>query len=84
MKIVGIIPYRVWRHKVTGKTASIYGANPIPLDAYEVVTAGFTTENDNGTVGVGRKPFETREQGEAYAKAFNACDWDGCRRALAA
>ncbi len=67
-----VIPSRCWKNATTGATASVYGAVPYQRDAkaegWEVVERGFTIQdNVSGTVGIGRKPFDT--QGEAQTVA---------------
>lgn len=65
-----VIPSRRWRNKTTGAIASIYGAVPwwdaAAKDHWEIETCGFTIRWPDGTVGIGRKPFETREEAESY------------------
>lgn len=64
-----VIPSRRWRNRVTGATASIYGAAPYVSDAdkadWEVETAGFTIQWDDGTVGNGRPPYATEAEAQA-------------------
>jgi hypothetical protein len=66
-----VIPSRRWVHR-GGRTASIYGAVPwtgVPGDREEdwhMEHAGWTIQWSDGTVGIGRVPFETREQAEAW------------------
>lgn len=74
MKPIKVIRSRVWRHKITKRTASIYGANPasgLPGDMrfdWEIVDVGWTTQNDNGTTGFGVRPFATAESMQAHVK----------------
>ncbi len=71
---VEVIPSKVWKHKITGSTASIYGACPAsyaPGDTaqdWEIVQVGWTVRNDNGTIGVGKRPWPTKEAAELYLK----------------
>lgn len=55
MYAVEIIPRKFWKNKVTGASASLYGAVPYlseaEKEAWEVVENGYTTRNSNGTVG---------------------------------
>jgi hypothetical protein len=58
-----IIESKRWKHS-SGLTASIYGAVPWTSEAdknnWTIETIGFTLRNiKTGTVGIGRKPFET-------------------------
>ncbi len=77
MKILKVIESRRWRH-VSGRTASIYGACPwtgAPGDResdWTLETSGWTWENENGTVGLGRVPVDTREEAEAIMARHNA------------
>jgi hypothetical protein len=61
MRIVKVIPSRVWRDVTTGKTASIYGCKPEGGDWF-IETVGWTWLNDNGTVGLGRVPAKTESE----------------------
>jgi hypothetical protein len=70
-----VIPSRRWQ-SAAGRTASIYGAVPYRSDAekardgWQVVTVGWTIrDNDRGTVGIGRAPFATRADADAWAAA---------------
>lgn len=70
-----VIEARHWVNKITGKTASIYGAAPYHHDSdkmnWEVVANGWTVYNPlTGQVGTGRKPFETKDEAEAFANKF--------------
>lgn len=64
-----VIPSRRWQNSVTGRTASIYGAVPYTSDAdkanWEVVTAGYVIQWDDGTVGNGRPPYATEAEAQA-------------------
>lgn len=64
-----VIPSRRWRNSVTGATASIYGAVPYVSDAdkanWEVITVGYSIQNDDGTVGQGRQPYATEAEAQA-------------------
>lgn len=67
-----VIPHRVWRNSRTNKTASMYGAAPYgPNDAHEweLVTSGWTVKHPDGTVGIGRFAFQTKEEAEAWVEA---------------
>lgn len=65
-----VIPYRVWLRD-DGKQASLYGAVPYLSDAekarWQVVERGWTVrDNHFNTVGMGRTPFATREEAQAF------------------
>jgi hypothetical protein len=71
-----IIESKHWKH-VSGRTASIFGSVPYVNDAdaenWQIVIAGWTVrDNRSGTVGIGRKPFQTREEAQAFADKFNS------------
>lgn len=76
MRILEVIESKHWRNKVTGQTASIYGAMPYASSAdkanWELATGGFTWRNDNGTIGLGRVPAKTREEALEVMRKFNA------------
>lgn len=76
MKITGIIESRVWNNKQTGMRASIYGACPWTQESdkpnWEMIVVGFTWTLDNGTVGLGRVPAQTREEAEKVMVEFNS------------
>jgi hypothetical protein len=67
------IESKVWRNYITGQTASVCGAVPYHNAAecaeWQIVTRGWTIEHDDGTRGIGRVPFETREAAEAWIAA---------------
>jgi hypothetical protein len=67
---VSVIPARSWKHLQSGHTASLHGAVPYSSEAdrdeWEIVQTGWTVVNDNGTIGIGQKPWATREEAEAY------------------
>lgn len=64
-----VIESRRWRNQ-DGRTASLYGAVPYAQDAeregWTVETVGFTIRHPDGTIGLGRAPFETREAAQAW------------------
>lgn len=78
MRILEVVSSRVWVNKLTGSTASIYGAAPWTGASgntradWTVETRGFTWAMSNGTIGFGRKAAATREEAEAVMKDFNA------------
>ena len=64
------VPYRVYLRD-DGKRASIHGAVPWVSDAekprWTTVTAGYTVFHKvSGTYGIGRKPWDTLEQCQAW------------------
>lgn len=67
-----VIPARVWRH-VYGRTASIRGAAPWHnhKDRCDWTTEviGWTVQHSDGTTGLGRPPFATREEAQAWCDA---------------
>ena len=70
-----IIESKHWKH-TSGRTASIYGAVPYYNDhdakEWEIVSCGFTVRNlKTGTVGIGRPPFKTIEEAQAFIAKFN-------------
>lgn len=71
-----VIESKVWRNAETGKQASIYGAAPFwgaDPGAWAVVTRGWTIrDKKENTVGMGRAPFATREDAEAFAAKAEA------------
>lgn len=70
-----VLESRVWRNADTGARASIYGASPYRGDkgAWEIVSQGWTIrDNKNGTVGMGRAPFPSQADAQAFADRLNA------------
>ena len=69
-----VIESFVLRNKHDGKTISPYGALPYGnASDWERVAKGWTVRNENnGTVGIGRAPWATKAEAEAFAKAHNA------------
>jgi len=63
MRIIKVIESKRWVNRVTGKTASIYGALPYSSDTekqnWEMQPNGYTWVNSNGTIGVGRPNAKT-------------------------
>ena len=54
-----------------GRTASIYGALPWVTERekprWKKITRGYTVrDNERGTVGIGRQPWPTREEAQAW------------------
>jgi hypothetical protein len=74
LKILKVIPARVWKHNTTGETASIHGAMPYFMtgsENWEIVQVGYTWVLDNGTIGLGRKPAKTLQEAEEIMRKFN-------------
>lgn len=69
MKPVRVVPSIVWRNKINGRRASIYGSVPWVADAekvqWEKVQTGWTLEMSNGTIGYGAVPLATKAEAEA-------------------
>jgi len=66
-----VIPSKRWVNRKTGRTASIYGAQPwsSPVEEadWEIETVGWTVrDNVSGTVGIGRIPWTTQEEAQAW------------------
>lgn len=76
MRILEVIPARHWVNVRNGRTASIYGAVPYTSNAdkadWEVRESGWTWQNDNGTIGLGRVPAKTREEALEVMAKHNA------------
>ena len=72
-----IIEAKQWRNSKTGATASIYGSCPYYSDAdkpdWKIEVKGYTIRNERaGTVGIGRAPFATREEAQAWIDSRKA------------
>jgi hypothetical protein len=69
-----VIASKQLRNRTTGATASPYGAVPWTgapgnrREDWEMEEVGFTISWPDGTVGIGRQPFATREAAEAWMK----------------
>ena len=71
---VKIVPSMAWVHTENGQRVSIYGAcpwtHPRDIQYWKKRQVGWTTYNiREGTYGLGREPFATREGIEAFLKA---------------
>jgi hypothetical protein len=68
-----VIESKTLVHKPSGRRVSPFGAVPWYTDEeakeWELVSAGYTIAWDDGTVGIGRKPFATAAEAEAFIKA---------------
>ena len=61
-----VIESKVWKHE-SGHVASIYGSKPHG-EGWAIVQQGWTVRNPiTGQVGVGRVPWQTKEEAQAYA-----------------
>lgn len=76
MKNGTVIESKRYKNVVTGATASIYGSCPWYTAAEEanwtVESNGWTIEWSDGTVGIGKKPFATKAEAEAWLAKYNA------------
>lgn len=71
-----VIEARRWKHTgnaaqpATGRTASVYGSVPwvseADRSAWTLEVVGYTIKHPDGTVGIGRPPFATREEAQAW------------------
>ena len=64
-----VVPAKHWKNKLTGATASIHGSVPwrgADKEDWEVVEAGFTISWPDGTFGIGREPFASRERAQRW------------------
>jgi len=59
-----VIEYKVWVNE-DGRRASVSGALPAG-EGWTVKVEGFTIRHPDGTTGLGRKPFETREEAQGW------------------
>ena len=71
-----VIESKAWKRD-DGATASIYGAvpwtSPSEEKRWKIVTRGYTIrDNVSGTVGIGRQPWSTRGEAQAWADKANA------------
>jgi hypothetical protein len=65
-----VVESKVLKHKVTGKIISIYSA-VTSADDWEVVTTGWTVHNPyTNQTGVGRPPWATQAEAQAYADKY--------------
>lgn len=75
MKIIDVIESKRWINKVTGQTASIYGAVPYTSSSdkpnWTIEAVGFTWQMDNGTIGLGRQPAKTRLEAVNFMDEYN-------------
>lgn len=75
MKILEVIESKRWVNKLTGRTASIYGAVPYTGESdkpnWSIEKVGYTWRLDNGTIGLGRQAAKTREEALQFMVAYN-------------
>lgn len=73
-----VIESKQWRHKGTKATASLYGAVPwsgAPGDQekdWRLESVGWTIRWEDGTIGIGRQPFKSKEEAEEWLEKFQA------------
>jgi len=65
-----VIESKVWQRD-DGRTASIYGAvpwvSPVEEKRWKMITRGYTVrDNERGTAGIGRQPWATRAEAQAW------------------
>jgi hypothetical protein len=70
-----VIESKAWKRD-DGKTASIYGAVPWVAPSEEkrwkMITRGYTVrDNERGTVGIGRQPWQTRAEAQVWVDKEN-------------
>lgn len=71
-----VIESKRWVNKMTGATASIYGASPWVRASdkpnWSVETVGWTVEDTKeGTVGIGRPPWKSKSEAQRWADEEN-------------
>ena len=72
-----VVPSRRWKHR-NGATASPYGAVPWTgapgnrKEDWSKETVGWTIQWGDGTVGIGRQPFKTQAEAQAWLNKENA------------
>lgn len=81
-----VIESKAWKRD-DGKTASIYGAvpwvTPSEEKRWKMITRGYTVRNNvSGTVGIGRQPWSTRGEAQAWVDKENVrlAELDASRR----
>jgi hypothetical protein len=76
MQRFDVIESKVWQRD-DGATASIYGSlrwvSESEKPRWTMVTRGYTVrDNERGTVGIGRQPWKTREEAQAWVEKETA------------
>ncbi len=71
-----VIESLVWVNTHTGQRASTFGAipwtDPADRPSWTLQAVGYTVrDNRLGTVGIGRKPWDTREQAQQWVNGQN-------------
>lgn len=69
-----VIESRRWFNPVSGRSASLYGCAPFVGEQgdWVIQSCGWTVRNNrNNTVGIGRQPWETKAEAEAFAAKWN-------------
>ena len=62
-----VIVAKVYQHKITGERRSPYSAFMAgEVAQFELITTGYTIAHPDGTVGIGRLPFKTAEEAQAW------------------
>jgi len=68
-----VIEARAWKHGPSGRLASLHGACPWGAESeridWAIVSTGWTVAHPDGTTGIGRVPFKTREEAQAWVDA---------------
>lgn len=82
-----VVPSRRWKNSVTGATASIHGSVPYYNDAdkanWSIEVVGFTILDKRfNRYGIGRSPFATAAEAQAWIDAEDA-RLDACAARLA-
>ena len=68
-----VIPARRWVNRRAGGIASLYGAHPCPGSPdWHLEDWGWTVRNlRTNTVGIGRAPWQTRQEAEDWVRLEN-------------
>lgn len=65
-----VVESRAYVHPDKDYKVSIFGAHP--GEGWEVKTTGFTVRNmDNGTYGIGKVPWKTRQEAQTWVDKEN-------------
>ncbi len=75
LKVIQVIPAKVWKHKKTGLTASISSGPPWRHECemldWTMEQVGWTWQMSDGTIGNGCIPAPTMELALEAARKFN-------------
>jgi hypothetical protein len=67
-----VVEARQWRHR-SGRTASVYGSTPwlseSDRSSWDLEVVGYTVKHPDGTVGLGRPPFASKDEAQAWIDA---------------